>query len=311
MKSIRSSIIKEQIIKKIRQFFYHLHFHEVIVPILNEALPLEPNLYPFSTVWKTPEGDKTMYLSMSPERGIKRLLSEGIGNCFAISKSFRNIEQAGSLHSPEFLMLEWYREKASYIDIMVDIEKLLIDLCPKKQLFYNNEKIIFNEKFPVLSLKKLFKKYLQVELEKIIIEERLIFDIAKKKGYETEKATWGQIYDQLFVNEIENNLPKEPLFLIDFPAKISSLCRPQKNNLVFAERFELYIAGVEIGNGNTENTDIGSLQKLFENQRRSTNLPIDKDFLDSLKKMGNNSYAGVGVGIDRLAMILNNETSIT
>jgi len=311
MKNIRSSIIKEQVIKKIRLFFYRRNFHEVIVPLLNEVLPLEPNLYPFSTVWKTPSGNKTMYLAMSPERGIKRLLAEGIGNCFSISKSFRNIERSGSLHNPEFLMLEWYREKASYKDIMFDIEKLFNYLCPEKQLLYNGERIIFKNKFPIFSLKELFKKYMNVELEKIIINEDFLFKLADKKGYQIEKATWGQIYDQLFVNEIESNLPKGPLFLIDFPAKISPLCQPQKNNPTFAERFELYIAGIEIGNGNTENTDVKSLQILFENQQKITGLPIDKEFLYSLNKMRNNSYAGVGIGIDRLAMILNNETSIT
>lgn len=310
MKNIRSSIIKEEIIKKIRLFFYRHNFHEVIVPILSEALPLEPNLYPFSTVWKTPNGDKTMYLSMSPERGIKHFLAEGIGNCFTISKSFRNIEQSGSLHSPEFLMLEWYREKASYKDIMADIEKLFIDLCPERELFYNNERIIFKKKFPVFSLKELFKKYLHTELEKIIIDEGLLFEVADKMGYQTKKATWTQIYDQLFVNEIENKLPKEPLFLIDFPAKISPLCQPQKNNPIFAERFEIYIAGVEIGNGNTENTDTRSVKRLFEDQQKSTNLPMDNEFLDSLKNMGDNSFAGVGIGIDRLTMILDNKTSI-
>ncbi len=294
MKNIRSSIIKEQILKKIRLFFYRHNFHEVIVPILSDALPLEPNLYPFSTVWKTPNGDKTMYLSMSPERGIKRFLAEGIGNCFTISKSFRNIEQAGSLHLPEFLMLEWYREKASYNDIMADIEKLLIDLCPEGELFYNNERIIFKKNFPVFSLKELFKKYLDINLEKVASDEKFLSN-----------------YDQLFVNSIESKLPHEPIFLVDFLSRLSPLCQPQKNNQIFAERFEFYMAGIEIGNGNTENTDIESLKRLFENQQKSINLPIDKEFLESLKKMGNNSYAGVGIGIDRLAMILSNETSIT
>lgn len=274
MKNIRSSIAEEQIIKRIRSFFYRHNFHEVIVPMLNDTLPSEPNLYPFSTVWKTNNGDKTMYLPMSPERGIKRLLAEGIGNCFSISKSFRNIEQSGSLHSPEFLMLEWYREDAVYTDIMADVEKLFINFG-------------FKEKWPVFSLKELFRKYLNIELEKVINDE-----------------IWAQNYDQLFVNEIESKLPKEPLFLIDFPAKISPLCKPQKNNPIFAERFEFYISGIEIGNGNTENTDVESVRKVFESQRALTNLPIDEDFLTSLKIMNKKSYAGVGIGIDRLAMVL-------
>ncbi|MFA5770481.1 MAG: amino acid--tRNA ligase-related protein [Patescibacteria group bacterium] len=283
MKNIQSSIIREKIIKDIRSFFYERDFHEVIPDMLNKSLPLEPNLFPFSTTWKTFTGEKTFYLPMSPERGIKKMLAQGIGNCFAISKSFRNLERSGSLHNPEFLMLEWYREDAVYTDIMADVEKLFAYLKPN----------VFNKKWPVFSIKKLFKKYLGLELEKAIND-----------------ITWAQNYDQLFVNEIESKLPKEPLFLIDFPTRLSPLCKPQKNNPIFAERFECYISGVEIGNGNTENTDVKSIRKVFENQQALKNLPIDEEFLASLKIMNRKSYAGVGIGIDRLAMVFNNESSI-
>lgn len=294
-----SSLIKEQIIKKVRSFFYKRDFHEVIVPILNEALPLEPNLHPFSTVWKTQTVTKTMYLPMSPERGLKQMLALGIGNCFAISKSFRNLERTGSLHMSEFLMLEWYREKATYKDIMTDVEDLFFKLCPKKKRS--------NNKFPVYSLKKLFKKYINIDLGKAINDEKLLFSLAHKMGYQTEKSTWSELYDQLFVNEIESKLPKEPLFLVDFPARISPLCKPKKNDPIFAERFEFYLDGIEIGNGNTENTDVRSLQIHFENQHRLTGLPIDESFLNSLKIMNDDTYAGVGIGIERLAMVLSNK----
>lgn len=283
MKNIRSSIIREKIIKDIRSFFYERDFHEVIPNILNDAVPLEPNLHPFSTIWKKSNEVKTFYLPMSPERGIKKMLARGIGSCFAISKSFRNLEGSSSLHNPEFLMLEWYRENAVYTDIMDDVEKLFAYLRPD----------LFNKKWPVFSLKELFKKYLGLELEKAIND-----------------PTWVQNYDQLFVNKIESKLPKEPLFLVDFPTRLSPLCKPQKNNPIFAERFECYIKGIEIGNGNTENTDVKSVRKVFESQQALTNLPIDEDFLKYLKIMDKKSYAGVGIGIDRLAMIFNDESSI-
>jgi lysyl-tRNA synthetase class 2 len=283
MKNIQPYLIREKIIKDIRSFFYERDFHEVIPDILNEALPLEPNLYPFSTVWKTVEGEKTFYLPMSPERSIKKMLAKGIGNCFAISKSFRNLEQAGSQHRPEFLMLEWYREDATYTDIMADVEKLFSYLKPD----------LFKKKWLVFSLKELFKKYLGIELEKVIND-----------------PAWAQNYDQLFVNEIESKLPHNPLFLVDFPARLSPLCKPQKNNPIFAERFECYIDRIEIGNGNTENTDVKSLRKAFEKERALTKLPIDEEFLNSLKIMNKKSYAGIGIGIDRLVMIFANESSI-
>jgi lysyl-tRNA synthetase class 2 len=237
---------------------------------------------------------------MSPERGIKNMLAQGMGNCFAISKSFRNLERSGSLHSPEFLMLEWYRKDATYENIMDDVEKLFSYLKPA----------VFNKKWPVFSLKKLFEEYLGINLEKAINDEKILFELATKKGYQTAGFTWTQIYDQLFISEIELKLPKYPLFLIDFPSRISPLCKPKKNNPDFAERFECYVNGIEIGNGNNENTNVTSVIKVFESQEKLTNLPIDEEFLSSLKMMNKNSYAGVGIGLDRLVMILNNETSI-
>lgn len=210
------------------------------------------------------------------------MLAHEIGNCFAISKSFRNLERTGSLHIPEFLMLEWYRENAVYTDIMSDVEKLFV-------------RFGFKKNWPVLSLKKLFQKYLKLDLEKTLTNNKLFL----------------KDYDQLFVNEIESKLPKTPLFLVDFPSQISPLCKPQKGNIFFAERFELYISGIEIGNGNTENTDTKSLRKIFATEQKRTNLPIDEEFLNSLKKMSKKSYAGVGIGIDRLVMVLNNKSSIT
>lgn len=281
MNNVQSSINKEEVIKSIRSFFYKQNFHEIIPDILNNTLPSEPNLTPFSTVWKTQEIKKTYFLPMSPERGIKKMLAQGIGNCFAISKSFRNLERPGSLHLPEFLMLEWYRENAVYTDIMSDVEKLFVNFGFKKN-------------WPVLSLKKLFQKYLDLDLEKAITNNKLFF----------------KDYDQLFVNKIESKLPKTPLFLVDFPSKISPLCKPQKNNPLFAERFECYVSGIEIGNGNTENTDTKSLRKIFATEQKRTKLPIDEEFLNSLKMMSKKSYAGVGIGIERLVMILNKKSSI-
>jgi lysyl-tRNA synthetase class 2 len=152
----------------------------------------------------------------------------------------------------------------------------------------------FKKNWPVLSLKKLFQKYLGLDLEKTIVNNKLFF----------------KDYDQLFVNEIESKLPKTPLFLVDFPSRISPLCKPQKNNPLFAERFECYISGVEIGNGNTENTDTKSLRKIFATEQKRTKLPIDEEFLNSLMTMSKKSYAGIGIGIERLVMVLNNKSSI-
>ena len=302
MTNLKPVFIREEIIKTIRAFFYAKNFHEVLVPVLNDTVPLEPNLHPFSTSWKTISGDQTLYLSMSPERGLKRMLGMGVGNCFALGKSFRNLESVGSQHIPEFLMLEWYRENADYHQIMKDTEELVIsaqNALEKKQL----SAVSLQSNWQKISLQTLFTKYIG-DYEKVINDEQYIFKIAKKRNCRVENSTWRELFDQLFVNEIESKLPREPFFLIDFPSKISPLCKPQKDKPFLAERFELYIKGVEIGNGNTEYTDEKALRTSFEKEKfDGGQQPIDEKFLEALRFMKNKSYAGIGLGVDRLAML--------
>jgi len=302
MKNLKPVFIREEIIKSIRAFFYAKNFHEVLVPVLNDTVPLEPNLHPFSTSWQTNDGDKTLYLSMSPERGLKRMLGMGMGNCFALGKSFRNLESAGSQHIPEFLMLEWYRENADYLQIMKDAEELVMSVqnaLLEKQL----STVTFPHIWKQASLQTLFEKYVG-DYKKIINDEQYLFQIAEKKGYKIEESSGREVFDQLFVNEIESKLPLEPFFLVDFPSKISPLCKPQKDKSYLVERFELYINGVEIGNGNTEYTDEKVVRKSFEREKGSgEKQPVDEKFLKALKSMQNKSYAGIGLGVDRLAML--------
>ena len=299
---ISQYIIRENIIKIIREFFYAQKFHEVIVPLLNTALPLEPNLKQFATTHTYKDSIKQFYLPMSPERAIKKMLAMGLGNCFAIAQSFRNYEQVGSLHLHEFTMLEWYREDADYTEIMQDMELLLRQINTKMQ-----KKIKMNNSaFPRVSLQTVFKEKIGIPLETLLRDEDALKEVAKKKGYKTDGATWNELFDQIFVNEIENSFLREPFFLIDFPARISPLCKKQKNNPLFADRFELYIHGVEIANGNTENTNVDEIRFTFQQEHTKTGLPIDEEFLSSLGSMQNRSYAGVGVGVNRLTMVYTN-----
>jgi len=311
MINIQTVLIREQIIKSIRDFFCSQNFQEITIPALNRSIPLEPNLYPFTTAWKTRKEIQTLYLSTSPERRLKQLISLGVGNCFGIGSSFRNLENSGTFHSPEFLMLEWYRKSATYIDIMKDTRDLILYI--RNSLTENNKlNINYSKNWEKISLTSLFSDYLQTDLNKIIENNDTLFKIAKKKGYNTKNTTWNELYDQLFVNEIESHLPKEPFFLIDFPSCISPLCKPKGENKNLAERFELYINGIEIANGNTEYTDTKVVKTNFvrEQKKRAVNQPIDYEFLNSLKIMNDVSYAGIGLGVDRLTMLFTGSKSI-
>ncbi|PIZ65543.1 hypothetical protein CO051_05885 [Candidatus Roizmanbacteria bacterium CG_4_9_14_0_2_um_filter_39_13] len=304
---MESYFIREKIIKIVRNFFYSRDFHEVIPPILNSALPLEPHLKPFTTTHTFEDAKEVFYLPMSPEKGIKQMISQGIGNCFAISQSFRNYERIGPLHAHEFLMLEWYRKDATYKDIMAEVEVLLgiIDAQMSRHM------MVKNKHFPRFSLELIFEKICGEKLSTLAANDSLLRKIAKEKGFTVERnTTWQELYDQLFVSEIEPILPQEPLFLIDFPARISPLCTVQKNNPFFVERFELYIHGIELANGNTENTDTKSIRAQFEKEHKTTKMPIDEAFLGSLELMKGHTYGGVGLGIDRLAMMYAKNESI-
>lgn len=289
--------IREKIIKIIRQFFYSKDFHEVIPPLLNTAVPLEPNLQPFSTVHNST--NETFYLSMSPERGIKKMLAYGIGNCFAISKSFRNYERIGSLHNHEFIMLEWYRKDSTYLKIMDELELLLRSINTEMDKNIN----IPRSSFPRVSLNDLFKEKCGTTLEELLTDEKKMYDIAQTKRYKTDGATWEELYNQLFVNEIETSFSNEPFFLIDFPERISPLCAKNQDMDGFAERFELYINKIEIANGNTEKTNGEEIKSIFIKEQKKTGLPMDGEFLASIDHMKDSVYAGVGVGIDRLTML--------
>lgn len=291
-------ILRETVIKAIRQFFDERGFHEVITPVLSEAIPTEPNLYPFTTVWNTTTAKRTLYLSTSPERSLKLHLAK-LGNCFAIGHSFRNLEQDGPHHNPEFLMLEWYRRDATYQKIMQDTQELI-------QFVMHDES---NTAWPIFSLEELFAKHAKLAIDQILDDESLRQE-ANIKGYNTANAAWDEIFDQIFLNEVLPHLPHGPFFLVDFPARMSPLCATQAAKPYLAQRFEVYAGGMEIGNGNTEGTDANLVRKSMQTEiaKRHTDglavSPLDEPFLAALDQLHSSEYAGIGLGVDRLCMLV-------
>jgi elongation factor P--(R)-beta-lysine ligase len=305
--------IREVVIKAIRTYFDKQNFHEVITPVLNRALPLEPNLYSFATNWEYLDTTKPLYLPTSPESALKKLLAKGVGNCYSIAHSFRNQEAAGSQHNPEFLMLEWYREDATFRNIMEDVRKFLSFVAERVAEFDSSTKprtAVLLQPWQSISLAELFEKQQSVSLQSVITDETLV-KLAQAKGYTTTNSTWSQLFDQIFLNELEPLLPDTPFFLTDFPARTSPLSKPQAEKPWLAERFEVYVGGMELGNGNTENTNAEQVRAVFEAEQafRSThNLPthpIDQEFLSALQTLSESkkSYAGIGLGVERLAML--------
>jgi elongation factor P--beta-lysine ligase len=319
----KSYFIHEWTIQSIRNFFIDRNFHEVDTPTLLAKIPIEPNLYPLKTVWKN--RDFTFYLPTSPESALKRVIAQGIGNCFAIAKVFRDLEDIGPTHNLEFSMLEWYEMGKNYRDIAKTTKELILsslhaiqqklNLPQSDTITYQSNQINLGGDWYEFTLKKLFKKYANIDLSQNLNTNQIIAT-AKSKGYNTGGVTtWEPLYTQIFINEIESKLPKDkPVIIFDYPTQISPLCQKCFDSPGFSQRFEFYIGGMEIGNAYTELTDSKILQNNFDNEtkfRKENNLPThpyDQKFVEACGKLP--SCAGIGLGVDRLAMLFANTQNI-
>ena len=317
--------VREKLIKAIRSFFDNQQFHEVETPTLIGHPPAESYVELFSTTLLDRKRSPTpMYLSTSPEASLKKLLVAGIGNCYSITKSFRNTETGNSTHNPEFTILEWYRVGATYTDIMEDCEKLILSLCPIGQkspicqtLFYQGKEINIKPPWQRISVKDAFKKWAHVDLEEFFDLTRAR-TITKAKGYTvSDKNTWGELYNQIFLNEIEPHLGKDkPIILYDYPFEMAALAAKKKDDdPQYAERFELYIGGLEIGDCCSELTDPREQEKRFIKETKEvarlgkTTYKYDEEFIKALKT-GLPPCAGIAIGIDRLLMLLLDTSNI-
>lgn len=316
--------IREQVLTAIRRFFLDRGFHEVETPYLTGSLPPESYLDIFETTLYSRDrlGTKA-YLPTSPEPFLKKLLVAGIGNCFSVPKSFRNTEDKSLIHNPEFTILEWYRVNADYTDIMIDCEDLLVFIntllartnmkgagaVKSTTLTYQGKTVDLKPPWERLTVCEAFHKYAGIKLDKALNGDKL-FKLAKLKGYRVEDGTsWEMLYHQIFLNEIEPKLGRgKPSIIYEYPAVLAALSRRKKSDPRFAERFEFYIEGLELGDAYSELTDWREQLERFEeekNERRrlgKVDHPIDYDFIDALKT-GMPPAGGIAVGVDRLIML--------
>lgn len=296
-------LVREKVIDTIRSFFKNQDFREVFTPIMVPVPSIEPNLEVFETNLRTFKGVKRRgFLIMSPEFSIKKLLSAGIGSCFEITKCFRNEEEVSRLHSPEFTMLEWYRVNANYTHVMEDFENLFcqivkginkdVDLSSWE---YQGDKYDLTLPWPRISVAEAFQKYADVD----------VLSVSEEDFY------------KIFFNDIEPNLAKskKPFFIYDYPASQASLSRRSKNDPRFAERFEVFLAGIELGNCFSELTDADEQllrfkSDLAERQKMGkTDYPIDMDLIEALRG-GLPEVSGIAVGVDRLVMLAANAPDV-
>ncbi len=316
------AIQRSQITASLRQFFANQNFLEVETPILTPIPGMEPHLSPFATTLEIPHHETTpLYLNTSPELQMKKLLGAQFPNIFNLTKVFRNGEINSLTHNPEFTMLEWYRQNATYENIMNDCENLIRYLAQSTTespeiLIYQDYKIDLSTPFLRISTEDLFQQHLNLSLEQNLTFEAFK-TAAQAKNLDTEAClTWDDIFFKLFLNHIEPTLGfSQPTIVYDYPATQAALAKRSQTNPFFAERFELYIAGIELANAFSELIDPEEQRlRLQEEQKERQTLnktvfDIDEEFLDSLKYI-TKPCAGIALGLDRLIMLLTDKKSI-
>ncbi len=287
--------LRAQVLRRIREFMAQHAILEVETPVLIHSAVSDPNIQSFSTGFHNPNqpGEEKLYLHTSPEYAMKRLLAAGSGPIYQIIRVFRDYE-SGKLHNPEFTLLEWYQPGYDYHILMDEVDELIHKLGFKRTIR--------------MSYGEVFEDYTGIDPHQTDFIE--LQQMAIQNGLHTSVNDKSVLLDFIFSNMIAQNLGHaQPAFIYNYPACQCDLAKLNNSNPPQAERFELFISGIEIANGFNELCDAGEQRKRFEQEVRHRSLTdktdhtIDQRLLDAMKS-GLPECAGVAIGIDRLLMVL-------
>jgi elongation factor P--(R)-beta-lysine ligase len=291
---------RHECLKALREFFYGRDYLEVETPALMKTSPPDPHIDPLVA---HVGGRGPFYLHTSPEVHMKRLLEFGRDRIFQVCKVFR-VEEFEEIHNVEFTMLEWYRE-GTYEDTMREVEELVGFVAGRVRPAGEDR---FAPPYAVYDLDRLFRE--KTGIDPFPLDRDSLFRAMERRGFGgiDERDGWNELFFKLFIQEVEVAIDREkPYFLKDWPRSIPTMAK--RKDAAKAERFELYIDGVEIGNGYTELTDREEQRARFVagNEERGRlgkkTFPMDEPFLAALSRL-QGSYTGVALGVDRLLMTI-------
>ncbi|MEM4248387.1 MAG: EF-P lysine aminoacylase EpmA [Candidatus Nanoarchaeia archaeon] len=292
LKNSRSFIeLRALALRAVRDFFFNNGYLEVETPVRIASPAPETHIDPILS--------ESLFLRTSPELQMKQMLCAGYEKIFQIGPCFRKGE-IGRIHNEEFTMLEWYQTGSDYLDLLNFTKKMIAETAKKvlktEVCEFRGQKIDLSpESWQIFSVEEAFAKF---------------------AGIGATEAIGNGIFDQILVEKVEPNLPKNsPVVLIDYPAELAAFAKLKNSTPQLAERWELYIGGVELSNTYSELTDYQEQKARFAKfaEERAAlgkeTPPFDEDFLSALR-YGMPKCAGSALGFDRLVMIFANAPDI-
>lgn len=295
--------LRAHLLSSIRAFFAAREVLEVETPVLSRAAGTELHLHSFTTRYSGPSAppDGRLYLHTSPEYPMKRLLAAGSGSIYQIAKVFRDGE-AGRRHNPEFTLLEWYRTGFDHLRLMDEVEALVVSVLQERLSLRETQRLTYREAF-----------MRHAGVDPHTADAAALAECAHRHGIVApagmENADHTVWLDLLMTHVVETQLGRDCLcFVYDYPADQASLARVRPGAPPLAERFELYVQGVELANGFHELADGVEQRERFERDNVARHalglpvLPIDENLLAALAH-GLPECAGVALGFDRLVML--------
>jgi len=312
--SIKETFVKRsKLINSIRDFLNSHGALEVDTPVL-QSIPGGAAARPFITHHNAL--DVPFYLRIANELYLKRLIVGGFDWVYEFSRNFRN-EGMDRTHNPEFTILEFYTAYKDYLWMMNVTERLLekaaVDVCGKTDVPVGDKTISFEAPFKRISIYDAIQEHTGYDVS--TMDETRLANVCRELGIEVDASMGkGKLIDELFGEKCEHHYV-QPTFIIDYPVEMSPLTKKHRSKLGLVERFELIINGKEIANAYSELNDPIDQRERFEEQVRLMErgdveaMYIDYDFLRALE-YGMPPTSGIGIGIDRLCMLLTNQPSI-
>jgi len=299
--------LRARVISAVRRFLDREGFIEVETPVL-QPLYGGAAARPFTTHYNAL--DRRFYLRIATELYLKRLIVGGLERVYELGKDFRN-EGVDSTHNPEFTMVEFYEAYADYLDGAARTERLVSTVAA--EVGYEGP-IDFSSPWRRETLAAAILERTGIDIQRYREREALATEM-RARGIEVQESdTWPQLVDELLSKHVEPTLV-QPTFLLDYPVELSPFAKLHRSEEGMVERFEAFAAGMEIANAFTELNDPDEQRRRFEAQRALAGAgdleaqPYDEAFLQALEQ-GMPPTAGVGIGIDRLVMVLSGKHSI-